>query len=125
MEINAAWGRRRMNERSVGTRTEERASEFMTEQGLTVLARNYRTKVGEIDLIAESPDGVIVFAEVKYRRSERYGLPEEAVGIRKQETIRKTALWFLRERKLSPESAVRFDVIAMDSNEIRWYRDAF
>lgn len=114
-----------MNERSVGTRTEERASEFMTEQGLTVLARNYRTKVGEIDLIAESPDGVIVFAEVKYRRSDRYGLPEEAVGIRKQETIRKTALWFLRERKLSPESAVRFDVIAMDSNEIRWYRDAF
>ncbi len=97
----------------------------MTEQGLTVLERNYRTRVGEIDLIAKSPDGVIVFAEVKYRRSDRYGLPEEAVGIKKQETIRRTAMWYLRERKMSPETAMRFDVIAMDSNEIRWYRDAF
>lgn len=97
----------------------------MTEQGLTVLERNYRTRVGEIDLIAKSPDGVIVFAEVKYRRSDRYGLPEEAVGIKKQETIRRTAIWYLRERKMSPETAMRFDVIAMDSNEIRWYRDAF
>ncbi|MBO4696847.1 MAG: YraN family protein [Lachnospiraceae bacterium] len=114
-----------MNERSVGTLTEERASEYMTKQGYTVLARNYRAVTGEIDLITQSPDGTIVFAEVKYRRSDRYGLPEEAVSLKKQETIRRTALWYLRERKMSPETAVRFDVIAMDTNEIRWYRDAF
>ena len=114
-----------MNKRSVGALTEARASEFLAEHGLTVTERNYRTKTGEIDLIAVSGDGTVVFAEVKYRRSNDYGLPEEAVSTKKMETIRKTAMWYMRERKMSPEAAVRFDIIAMDSNEIRWYRDAF
>lgn len=114
-----------MNERSVGTRTEEHASEFLEKNGLTILCRNYRCRLGEIDIVAKEDDGTLVFAEVKYRRTVERGLPEEAVNIRKQEIIRKTALWYLTEHGLSPESAVRFDVIAMDTREIRWYRDAF
>ena len=114
-----------MNERSVGTLTEERAAAFLLEQGLTVLAKNYRCKTGEIDLIAKEADGTMVFAEVKYRRTDSYGLPEEAVGRKKQETIKRAAMWYLREQRMSDETAMRFDVIAMDTNEIRWYRDAF
>ena len=114
-----------MNERSVGTLTEERASEYLTCNGLQVLERNYRCKIGEIDIVARDADGTFVFVEVKYRRTRNLGLPEEAVGIRKQEIIRRTALWYLTEHRYSPESAMRFDVIAMEPDEIRWYRNAF
>ncbi len=114
-----------MNERSVGTLTEERASEFLSGNGLTIVMKNYRCRIGEIDLIARDTDGTLVFAEVKYRRTKSLGLPEEAVGSRKQDIIRKVALWYLTEHRLSTESAMRFDVIAMDSEEIRWYQNAF
>ncbi len=90
-----------------------------------MLKRNYRCKSGEIDLIAADRDGTLVFTEVKYRRTPYMGYPEEAVGLRKQETIRRAALWYLKEQRLSPDVPMRFDVIAMDSKEIRWHRDAF
>lgn len=114
-----------MNERSVGTLTEQRAAEYLTAKGLRILEMNYRCRIGEIDIIADAPDGTLVFAEVKYRRSELYGLPEEAVGSRKANNIRKVALWYLTERGLTQDSAMRFDVVAMDSREIRWYPNAF
>ena len=114
-----------MNKRTVGSETEARASEYLKRQGLRILTKNYRCRLGEIDLIAEEPDGTIVFAEVKYRRTDASGFPEEAVDFRKQETIRRTALWYLTERRMSPDSAMRFDVIAMDSTEIRWHKNAF
>ena len=114
-----------MNERSVGSLTEERAAKYLTEQGLTVLETNYRCRLGEADIVAKDTDGTVVFAEVKFRRSLSYGLPEEVVNTAKQNKIRRTALFYLTEHRLSPETAVRFDVVAMDSSEIRWYKDAF
>ncbi|MBO4399909.1 MAG: YraN family protein [Lachnospiraceae bacterium] len=114
-----------MNKRTVGTQTEARASDFLTGQGLHILEHSYRCRIGEIDLIAAEADGTVVFVEVKYRRTDTMGLPEEAVGRKKQETIRRTALRYLTERSMPPESAVRFDVIAMDTAEIRWYKNAF
>ena len=114
-----------MNKRTVGSETEARASEYLMSQGLRIVVKNYRCRLGEIDLIAAEPDGTVVFVEVKFRRSSSYGLPEEAVNTTKQNKIRRTALYYLTEHRLSPENAVRFDVVAMDSTEIRWYRDAF
>lgn len=114
-----------MNQRSVGTLTEARASEFLKRNGLRILARNYHCKSGEIDIIAADTDGTIVFVEVKYRRTDAYGLPEEAVSAGKQLVLQRAAMWYLKEQRLSLESAVRFDVIAMDSEEIRWYQNAF
>lgn len=114
-----------MNERSVGSLTEERAAKYLTEQGITVLETNYRCPLGEADIVGKDTDGTIVFAEVKFRRSLSYGLPEEAVHTTKQNKLRRTALYYLTEHRLSPETALRFDVVAMDSTEIRWYRDAF
>ena len=114
-----------MNERSVGSLTEERAAKYLTEQGITVLETNYRCRLGEADIVGREADGTVVFVEVKFRRSSSYGLPEEAVNTTKQNKIRRTALYYLTEHRLSQETAVRFDVVAMDSTEIRWYRDAF
>ncbi len=115
---------RDMNERTVGTLNEDRACQFLTEHGYRIAERNYRCRIGELDVIAEE-NGYLCFIEVKYRRTTQYGLPEDAVGARKQATIRKVALRYLTERKIPMDRAMRFDVVAMDENEIRLYRNAF
>ena len=113
-----------MNKRTVGSDTEERAVRFLQENGYSLVMQNYRCKAGEIDIIAFE-GGELVFAEVKFRRTEKFGRPEEAVDARKQMRIRKAAQWYLMTQDLSPETPVRFDVIAMDPWEVRIYRNAF
>ncbi len=113
-----------MNKRSIGNITEARASEYLEAQGCTILERNYRCKLGELDIVAKDGDE-LVFVEVKYRRSERYGLPEQAVNRTKQANMRRVASWYLAEHRLSEDMPMRFDVIAIDSEELRWYRNAF
>ncbi|MBR5712637.1 MAG: YraN family protein [Lachnospiraceae bacterium] len=113
-----------MNKRTVGTLTEERAVAFLTERGYTIVECNFRCRCGEIDIVAQK-DGYLVFAEVKYRRTTACGLPEQAVDARKQATIRKVAQWYLVSHRLSAETPVRFDVVAMDETEIRLYENAF
>ncbi len=113
-----------MNRRSVGMQMEQLAKEHLENSGCTVIGQNFRCACGEIDLIAR--DGAeLVFAEVKYRRSHAYGLPEQAVTAEKQRKIRRVAEWYLQVRHFSQETSVRFDVIAIDSEQIRWYRNAF
>ena len=113
-----------MNKRSVGSVTEERAMEYLTGLGYEPVQRNYRCRAGEIDLVARDGE-YLVFAEVKYRRTEEFGLPEEAVDAKKQMRIRHAAEWFLKEQRVPADMPVRFDVVAMDSREIRLYKDAF
>ncbi|MBP5410454.1 MAG: YraN family protein [Lachnospiraceae bacterium] len=113
-----------MNRRTVGTANEERAAKYLREHGYSVIAQNYRCVFGEIDIVAEEK-GEIVFAEVKYRRTTAFGLPEEAVDIHKQARIRKIAMVFLKENRMPQDMAMRFDVVAMDEREIRLYRNAF
>ena len=113
-----------MNKRSVGSVTEERAMEYLTGLGYEPVQRNYRCRAGEIDLVARDGE-YLVFAEVKYRRTEEFGLPEEAVDAKKQMRIRRAAEWFLKEQRVPSDTPVRFDVVAMDSREIRLYKDAF
>lgn len=96
---------------SLGHRGEEAAAQYLCEQGYHIVARNFRTKVGEIDIIAKKAKN-IVFIEVKTRRSLAFGTPQEAVGPRKQRQIIRTAQWYLSDsqnRSLQP----RFDVIAI------------
>lgn len=94
---------------SVGGRGEEAAADFLKSAGYTILARNYRAKPGEIDIIAEK-GGIVSFIEVKTRRSNIYGSPAEAVTYRKQGKILNTALCYLKQtgRTAAPLS---FDVI--------------
>jgi putative endonuclease len=96
---------------ALGRWGEEEAARYLRRLGMTILERNLRTPVGEIDLIARSGK-LLVFVEVKTRRGDRFGAPQEAVGRTKQRQIVRTAQWYLgsgRGRGLQP----RFDVVAV------------
>ena len=88
---------------------EDCAAKFLEDKGYTIVARNFRIRSAEIDIIAQIDD-VIVFVEVKARSSIRHGLPVEAVTIRKQKKIIKAAGVFLQDEKFC-ECACRFDVV--------------
>lgn len=108
--------------RSKGELAELRACEYLQKQGLTLLERNYRVSYGEIDLIMQDQD-IIVFVEVKFRSSVRYGDPLEAVDLRKQAKITSVARHYLAT--LQNERLCRFDVIGILGNKIRWVKGAF
>ena len=96
---------------ALGQWGEEQAVLFLRRQGLKIVAQNYRTPVGEIDIIARSKRELL-FVEVKTRRGTGYGLPQEAVGVRKQQQIIRTAQWYLKQEKLG-KLQPRFDVVAI------------
>lgn len=101
-----------------------KAACFLKTQGYQILEQNYRCKKGEIDLIAR--DGqYLAFVEVKYRSTKEIGLPEEAVDRRKQRQISRVAAWYLTEKELDIYTPCRFDVVAIEGEEMRLYRDAF
>lgn len=96
---------------------EEAAARFLEEHGYKILARNYKTKLGEIDIIAEDCQ-TLCFIEVKTRSSRRFGLPSEALSSSKQRQISKAALLFLKKRRLLEKKA-RFDVVSIVYSEDR------
>jgi putative endonuclease len=107
-----------------GARAEELCAELLRKAGLRVLARNWRCRHGEIDLVAEE-GRTVVFAEVRFRRNERFGGAAESVTASKQARLIAAARLYLMRR---PESDCRFDVLLLDSLEadrIRWIRNAF
>jgi putative endonuclease len=77
---------------------------------MRVLARSFRTRSGEIDLIARDGE-VLVFIEVKARASLSWGRPSEAVGWRKRARLERAARLFLLRQDLHPEPPCRFDVV--------------
>ena len=92
-----------------GLAGQQAAENFLQSKGYEVLARNYRVKTGEVDLVVKD-GGYIVFVEVKFRRGFAYGYPREAVGYAKQQRIMNTAMHYLTHHKLT-ESDIRFDVV--------------
>ena len=72
-----------MNKRKTGAKYEKQAADYLERQGVEILARNYRNRKGEIDLIGRDSE-YTVFFEVKYRRDNSKGTPEEAVHYGKQ-----------------------------------------
>lgn len=112
------------NNRAVGMRYEEKAEAFLKGQGLKILCRNFRCKQGEIDIIGIDK-GCLVFAEVKYRRTSDTGTPEEAVGIYKQKKICSVAEYFLYTHPYYTNQMIRYDVIAIEGENIRWHKAAF
>ncbi len=110
-------------------RTGERlAAEELIRQGYRIIERNFRCQYGEIDLIAEDASD-LVFVEVKTRRGNAYGLPEEAVTLRKQQKLVQVATHYLDLRVCS-ERSWRIDVVAVQLSasgrfeEIRVYQHA-
>ena len=93
----------------LGKLGEDCAAKFLEEHGYKIVARNYRIRSAEIDLIAQI-DNVIIFVEVKARSDIRHGLPVEAVNLRKQKKIIEAAGVFLQDENFA-ECACRFDVV--------------
>lgn len=113
-----------MNRREQGKQYEAKAAAFLEARGVRIIARNFRCRQGETDLIGLQ-EGCLVFVEVKYRSSEISGTPEEAVGALKQQRICRTSDYFrVRNPQLS-HLQVRYDVIAVTENKICWYQNAF
>lgn len=94
-----------------GRTGEDLAVRYLEKQGYVIVERNYRNRIGEIDIIARDGE-YLVFTEVKTRRSNRYGSPFDAVDFRKQRQISKVALAFMTQHRCL-EVMVRFDVVAV------------
>lgn len=113
-----------MNRRQVGTEYERQAAAFLEERGCEVIERNYRCRLGEVDLIVRDGN-YLVFVEVKYRQSERTGHPLEAVNPAKQRRISRTAVWYLQSHGLGMDQPSRFDVVGICGGQVLWLKDAF
>jgi putative endonuclease len=110
-----------------GKEGERKAVAFLSENGYRICETNFRCPIGEIDIIAKDKN-TLVFIEVKTRKSEELGYPEEAVEIKKQRKMFQLALWYLQQKKVADTDA-RFDVIAItllpQGEEIKLIRNAF
>lgn len=90
---------------------EDIAASLLINNGYKILARNYKNKLGEIDIVAKDKD-TFVFVEVKTRLSDKFGLPSEAVSKFKQRQIYKTAVTYLQKNNLLDKYS-RFDVVSI------------
>ena len=114
-----------MNKRETGAAYENIAKDYLINNGYTILEMNHRNKCGEIDIIAEIGD-CLVFCEVKYRSSLKYGDPLEAVDFRKQRKIYKAAMYYCTVNNIYFNRNIRFDVIGIYKNtEIQHIVNAF
>lgn len=112
-----------MNKRKEGAIYEVRAMNYLRAQGYRILDHNYYTKHGEIDIIAYR-NKTYVFVEVKYRTSDRYGKPYEAVTKAKRQRIMRSAITFGQSNQCLGES-MRFDIIDILREKITHYENAF
>ena len=111
-----------MNNR--GKDAEERAARYLEGQGLHIIERNYRSRYGEIDLIAR--DGVtLVFVEVRARSTNTFGGAAASITAAKRRKITRTALHYLASAGSTPRC--RFDVVLLAGNDgpVEWIRNAF
>jgi len=113
-----------VNKRQTGTSYEIKAEEYLLQKGYKILERNFRNRSGEIDIIAKDGE-YFCFVEVKYRTTNDYGSPFEAVHVRKQNQIRKVAKYYLMKNKLSEWTPCRFDVIGFVGEEMTHIENAF
>lgn len=105
-----------------GTLGEERASELLSKKGYKIIETNYRFKKAEVDIIAKN-DLFLVFVEVKTRKNNKFGNPEEFVSERKIELFQETAEYYMEENNISLN--LRFDIISVTGSQIEHFEDAF
>ena len=98
-----------MNRAETGQRGEAAAAKFYLNQGCRLLAHNFRTRMGELDVVVQEPDGTIVICEVKTRAEGSLTTPAEAVDKVKQRRLIRAAQSYLQANGLS-DAPVRFDV---------------
>ncbi len=113
-----------MNNKAKGNIGESVAKRHLVDKGYRVIATNYTTSLGEIDLIVTDNLGTLIFVEVKARGSTKYGYPAEAVMVSKQRKISQVAAQYIKQFQLYGY-AVRFDVVEIIGEDIRHIENAF
>jgi putative endonuclease len=113
---------------SIGIRAEDAAIKYLQQNDVRILYKNFRCKLGEIDLIAQDQQ-YLVFAEVRFRATNEFGGAIESITLAKQRKIIRVAEFFLATRTWAQNVKCRFDVITMSqtvaSPHIQWIKDAF
>ncbi len=129
VEAASAEGVPVTDQQATGASGEARALAYLQQQGLQLVERNYRVargpsqRAGEVDLILRDRDGTLVFVEVRARRSREAGGAAASVSSAKQARLVYAAQHYLaRLPRLPP---CRFDVVAIDGDELTWLRAAF
>ncbi len=116
------------NQKNAGDWAELTAKTYLEQQGLTFLAKNFNTRLGEIDLIFKTDD-TIVFVEVKQRANQRFMHPFESIPYSKQIKIKRTAELYMQHTERRLAQSMRFDVLTLLGNpplpKIEWTQNAF
>jgi putative endonuclease len=107
-----------------GRAGEERAVKFLGEKGMRLIARNYRTREGEVDIIALDGD-TVVFIEVKTWGSLGFDTLEQSINRKKQKRIIETAKHFLQYHRKYSDMCIRFDILFLDNAGITHLKSAF
>lgn len=121
MGLFDTFGRPRTARQLEGQAAEDRALHYLEQKGLTLVARNFRCKGGEIDLIMQDLD-VLVFVEVRKRSDRRYGGAAASITVGKQARLVIAAQTFLQRYRTPPPC--RFDVLAIDGDDMSWLKNA-
>lgn len=112
-----------------GTRFEQRAAKALRARGLQIVERNYRCRVGEIDLICRE-GGVLVFVEVRYRGRTGFATSTDSIGPEKQRRLLRAAQYYLQQRGIYGTLPCRIDVVAYDGETagdedgMQWLKNA-
>ncbi len=112
---------------SIGQTGEERAALYLQEHGLRIVTRNYRTKRGELDIIADDA-GTLCFVEVRLRANSIFGSPLDTVGAKKQKRLTYAAMEYLAKNvSIMNKCPCRFDVLSIERCPPRviWVKNAF
>ena len=107
----------------LGRAGEVKAAEFLKKKGYEITDKNFKTRIGEIDVIARDGE-YVVFVEVKTRTDDLYGAPSEAVDYKKREKYRLVAAEYLQKHELT-DVPCRFDVVEIENGKINHIENAF
>ncbi len=99
---------------SIGQKGEETAVKILTKEGYKIIERNFRTKMGEIDIIALD-DEYTCFVEVRLRKNNNYGTPADTIDARKRRRIINTAKYYAQKKGIY-DSPMRFDVVVINAD---------
>ena len=110
-----------LNTREIGNKYEDKSIETLVKEAYKILERNYQNRFGEIDIIAEK-NKELVFIEVKYRKTSKFGYGYEAVDRRKIMKILKLANYYIQSKKYQ-NYKIRFDCMSYLGDELDWIKD--
>lgn len=105
-----------------GQQAERQAQQYLIDQGLILIDKNVRYPFGELDLVMRQGDAW-VFVEVKYRSSEQFGGAVAALSAKKMSRLQKAANCYLQQNRI--QASCRFDLVAIDKQQIRWLKNVF